>query len=178
METTFETTVMLPLHVETKVNGQVIRWRLDKAHQTYLAEMVRYGVVRWANDKAAGLKGMEKYDFVRGIADQFNAGEELAVVVRKASLPDDVEMALRNARAELLLTFKAITGLTKIADMVQKSKAVAQFFNSENVWQDEPVMKWVEQEKAAGRRDFVAEAQETLARIANAGELEDQLNLG
>lgn len=80
-------------------------------------------------------------------------------------LPDDEALAVKNAKSDLLVTFKKLTGQVKIADMVNHEK-VAPFFmdvNDSTVWRDDVVLAWVQKRAESGARDYIAEARAALA---------------
>ena len=85
--------------------------------------------------------------------------------VSRPRLPDDKALAVKNAKADLLVAFKRLTEKTRIADMVDHEK-VAAFFQTVGdsvAWDDEHVMAWVEKQAESGKRDYVAEAKAALA---------------
>ncbi|MBM61915.1 MAG: hypothetical protein CL484_03065 [Acidobacteria bacterium] len=83
----------------------------------------------------------------------------------RVRLPEDKALALKNAKADLLVAFKRITGKGKIADMVEHEK-VAPYFNQTAdavTWNDEAAIAWMEKQAEAGKRDYLAEAQAALS---------------
>lgn len=84
--------------------------------------------------------------------------------ISRARLPDDMALAVRNAKSDLLVMFKRVTGKGKIADMVDHEK-IAPYFSTvgNNVtWEDASVVTWIEKQAEAGKRDYVAEAKAAL----------------
>lgn len=174
----------LPKWLETKVNGIEIRWKFEDMDQTWFAEFLRYGALRWANDKATGLSGMAKYDFIRAIADQVNGGEVYAPTrsaPAASKFSEAEQLAIKTAKTILLEKFKKATGLAKIADMIGKSKNVAAFFTDTGVWKDDSVMLWIKQQKDRAGVDYVADAEKQLAAaesaLAEGGDPEDDFIL-
>lgn len=83
----------------------------------------------------------------------------------RVRLPEDQALALRNAKADLLIAFKRITGKGKIADMVDH-ETVAPYFSTAGdtvVWNDEAALAWVHKQAEAGKRDYIAEAEASLS---------------
>lgn len=101
---------------------------------------------------------------MQGVIDTLMEGNwtQRGTGLSRAKLPDDKALAVKTAKQDLSILFKKITGLVKIADMVNHEK-VAQFFDKENAWDDEKVIQWIDKQKAGGKRDYLAEAQAALA---------------
>lgn len=160
--------------VQTRINGQVIEYRPSKMDQSWIERFLEKGIQRYANDMYSGEKGNTKYDLCKAIAAEANSGEPAPEkTVRKASLPDDVALAVKNAKADLKLLFQKLTGKGKIADQVDHEK-VKPFFDvkAESVtWNDAKVLEWIEKRKEAGK-DYLAEAKESLKAM---NEIEDLL---
>jgi len=152
---------------QTKINGQAIQYHVDKMDQSWIIAFLEKGMQRFANDKYSGETGQTKFDLCRGIAKAANSGEEMPVTVRgssKPKMPDNMALAVKNAKADLTLLFKRVTGQGKIVDMVAHEK-VAPFFIAKGdamVWRDEVVQSWIGKQKDAGK-DYVAEADAALA---------------
>lgn len=148
----------------TKINGEEVVYHPHKMHESYLLRFLEKGMQRYANDMFSGEKGNTKLDLCRGIAEEANSGKELVAAQRVARLPNDVALAVKMAKQDLLIIFKQLTGKGKIADMVDNEK-VKPFFKvtAESVaWKDETVQKWIAKQKEAGKRDYLAEAKASL----------------
>lgn len=154
---------------ETKINGQPIAYDPAKMHESWLIAFLEKGMQRFANDKYSGEKGQTKFDLCAEIARQANSGDEMPEAERgsrRASVPDDVALAIRNAKADLTVRFKRLTGEGKIANMVAADKRVAKYFEEKGdnvVWKDDAVQTWIDKQKESGTRDYLAEAQAALA---------------
>lgn len=84
---------------------------------------------------------------------------------RRASLPNDMAMAVRSAKQDLLVLFRKLTGQSKIADLATHEK-VAPYFQTDTdktVWEDAKVVEWIKAQAEAGKRDYVAEAKAVLS---------------
>lgn len=166
------------LAIDTKINGTAIRYHVESMHESWLVAFITKGIQRLANDMYSGESGNVKYDLCKAIADQANSGEPAPErTTRKASLPDDAQLAIKMAKTDLTVLFKKITGAGKIADMVAHEK-VEPFFKAKgesHVWNDETVMKWVGKQAEAGKRDYMAEAKATLE--GDNAEVEAELDL-
>ncbi len=117
-----------------------------------------------AGEKAIGEIAQEA---MAGVLDALYEGNwtQRGGGVSRARLPDDMALAVRNAKADLLVMFKRLTGKGKIADMVDHKK-IAPYFNTAGdnvVWLDESVQAWIEKQAEAGKRDYVAEAKAALS---------------
>lgn len=159
---------------ETKVNGQTIVWHPEKMHNTWLVKFLEKGLQRFANDKYSGEDPNTKLDLIRALAADAHSGNECPerTIYRRASLPEDQTLAIKNAKQDLTLVFKKITGMVKISDMANHEK-VAPFFNEGKagpVWNDEAVQAWIEKRKESGK-DYLAEAQASLAVMDEAEDL-------
>lgn len=96
---------------------------------------------------------------------------------------EEQSLALELAKAELATRFKRAClakGLPqRVGSFPELGEAVAKYFTSKGkatVWQDKVVMEWIETQ--VDKRDYMAEARETLASMAAAAEdidLEDLL---
>lgn len=94
--------------------------------------------------------------------------------VSRVAVNDETSIALRNAKADLLIIFKKVTGQGKIAAMVDHEK-VAPFFNTSGdnvVWNDEIVMAWIGKQVDKGK-DYIAEAKATLEAMDKGEDLLD-----
>lgn len=149
---------------ETKINGKMIAYRPQDMHESWVLRFLEKGMQRYANDAYSGEKGETKYDLCRAIAADAHSGKPApARAARVASLPDDLALAVKNAKQDLTLAFKKLTGKTKTADMMDEPK-VAKFFTTKGesvVWLEPAVIDWMETRKAAGK-DYLAEAQASL----------------
>lgn len=140
----------------------------DKMHNTALIAFLEKGMQRLANDKwsqeSSGIKLANCRDFARDV----NQGKEIETATpRSVSKPDDVTLAIKLAKEALKAIFKQATGKAKIADW-QDKPAIAQFFKETSgtlAWNDDQVWAFVTKQKEDGKRDFLAEAQEQLARM-------------
>lgn len=159
--------------VQTRINGQLIEYRPAKMDQSWLERFIEKGIQRYANDMYSAEKGNTKYDLCKEIAAQANSGEAAPEkAVRKASLPDDVALAVKNAKADLKLLFQKLTGKGKIADQIDHEK-VKPFFDvkADSVtWNDKKVLEWIEKRKEAGK-DYLAEAKESLTATESVEDL-------
>ena len=165
----------------TKANGEFVQINVQDAHDTWLAEALRYGFQRKVNDTFAGETGNTKLELVRDLVSQINAGEERAITMRRSggSSVDPVTKMARGFARDLLMTaFKKSTGLAKIADMCAANEKVAQFFTAKDdkyIWNHDAVDKFMET-KPAGR-DFKAEAEQAIKEADAAADLLGDLDL-
>jgi hypothetical protein len=162
---------------ETKINRgtrqdpdwKPVVYEPGKMHESWLLAFLEKGMQRYANDKYSQDSGDTKLDLCRAVAKMANSGDEMPEKERgsrKASVPDDVALAIRNAKADLTLTFKRLTGVGKIADMVEADERVQKYFEAKGdawVWRDEVVQDWIGKQKEAGKRDYIQEAKDALA---------------
>lgn len=158
---------------ETKINGQAVVYHPGKMHESWLIRFLEKGMQRYANDMFSGEKGNTKLDLCRGIAQEANSGEAAPErTMRKASLPDDQALAVKNAKQDLNMLFKQITGMGRIADMVEHEKVKPFFSEGPNgpTWEDEAVLAWIEKRKESGK-DYLAEAKQSLEAINSAADL-------
>jgi hypothetical protein len=85
---------------------------------------------------------------------------------RMARLPDDVQIAIKAAKVDLVILFKRVTGQSKLAEFAAHEK-MAPFFTEGDKgavgWNDATCVAWIEKQKATGGRDYLAEAQRGLA---------------
>ncbi len=158
----------------TKIDGREVLWHPGKMDNSYLVAFLEKGMQRLANDKWSGEKGDTKYDLVKGMAQDANSGKELPEGrTRTARLPDDIALAQKNAKADLLLVFKKATGKGKVADM-QDVPQIAAFFQEKGgstVWNPDAVNRYIEKQRVDGGRDYIAEARATLGGEEDAEEL-------
>lgn len=152
---------------ETKINGQPVVYHPTKMDESWIIRFLEKGMQRYANDMYSGEKGNVKFDLCAAIAAEANSGKPAPQgTARKASLPDDMALAVKDAKADLTIMFKRLTETVKIADMVTKDARVAAYFEEKGdsfVWNDDKVQEWIGKEKEAGRKDYLADAQVTLA---------------
>lgn len=168
MTDTINITLEIPadLKLGTKANGKFVAVDVEKAHNTWLVEFLRYGIQRKLNDQFAGEKGQEKLDRVREEVRAINGGEERAITIRRTagSTIDPVTKLARNAARDVLtMAFKQATGLAKLADMCAANEKIAQYFvvdGDKATWKPEALDKFIESKP--GGRDFKAEAKATL----------------
>lgn len=102
-----------------------------------------------------------------GVAETLYAGawSQNRSGIRTVRLPDDVALAVKAAKADLLVLFKKVTGKGKLVEMATHEK-IAPFFQVAGdgvAWDDNVVVSWVAKQKDEGKRDYVAEAQATLS---------------
>lgn len=71
-------------------------------------------------------------------------------------------LARQNAKAQLKLRFKARTGKGTVAKWVATDDAIAAYFTESGVWKDDKVDAWIETQKAAGKTDYMADAEAEL----------------
>lgn len=165
----------------TKANGEFVQVNIKDAHDTWLAEALRYGFQRKINDTFAGESGNTKLELVRDLVAKINAGEERAITARRSggSSVDPVTKMARGFARDLLMTaFKKSTGLVKIADMCEANEKVAQFFTFKDdkpMWNMEAVDKFMDT-KPAGR-DFRAEAEAAIKEADATADLLGDLDL-
>jgi hypothetical protein len=116
---------------------------------------------------------------MQGVLDALYEGNwtQRGTGITRASLPDDMALAVKNAKADLTILFKKVTGLVKQSDMAEHEK-VAPFFETKGdtlVWNEENVIAWMDKQRDAGKRDYLAEAQALLA--GEKDEIADELDL-
>lgn len=83
---------------------------------------------------------------------------------RVARLADDWTIAVKAAKADLLILFKKVSGKAKLVDMAAHEK-IAPFFQDAGegvAWDDAVVVTWIQKQADGGARDYLAEAQATL----------------
>lgn len=161
-------TIELPDGYEyaTKVNGQTILWKVGEAHQSWLQAMLEKGLQRFANDKYSGEKGQTKYELIAEVAKEFNSGAAMPEPTRRAggvSLTTTQSIAVKLAKDTLMIAFKSLTDCAKIADMCDKDERVAAYFDLSGdrpTWRDNIVLEWIGEQRAAGKRDYIAEAEQ------------------
>lgn len=152
--------------VELKINGQPIVVNLAKVDESWLAHCLTYGVRRFINDSHSGLKGQTKYDACQLMNNDMQSGEAMPEKVRKAGSSVDpvTALAFRNAKAALTVMFKSVTGASKAIDFAKHEK-IAPFFvvtDGRATWIDATVKAFIEKQKAAGKADYMADAQSTI----------------
>lgn len=155
------------MHVELKVNQQLIIVDTDKVDQSWLNHCLAYGVRRFINDKYSGMEGQTKYELCMALAKDMTSGEKMPEVVRGMGgrITDPVEaLAVKNAKSDLTAIFRVVTKMTKGADMAKHEK-VAPFFkvtDDKAVWIDATVKAWMDKQKADGKADYMEAAKTTL----------------
>ena len=154
------------MQVELKINGQVIVIETEKLHEDWISLCLEYGIRRKINDTYSGEKGNVKFDLCRAMAADMQSGKAPAEKTRKARTESDptLGLALRNAKQDLVAIFKKLTSRAKLEDMAAHEK-VSPYFEEAGgklVWNDEAVIGWVNKQKAAGKRDYIAEAIATM----------------
>tara|TARA_R110000851_G_scaffold99146_1_gene214105 strand:+ start:250 stop:864 length:615 start_codon:yes stop_codon:yes gene_type:complete len=85
---------------------------------------------------------------------------------RVARLPDDVTIAVKAAKVDLIILFKRVTGQSKLAEFMAHEKMEPFFTESDDgkvAWNDATCVQWIEKQKASGGRDYLAEAQSSLS---------------
>lgn len=162
--------------VEMKVNGTVLVVNPHKVDGSWLAEMLAYGIRRKVNDTYSGETGGTKFDLCAAMVKELNEGKVWEGRTRRAAVTMDTaeRLAFDAARADLTRVFKARTKLTKLADMADADPAVGKFLtvgtDGKATWDNAVVMAWVEKQREAGKKDYLAEARETLALADSMGD--------
>jgi hypothetical protein len=85
---------------------------------------------------------------------------------RTARLPDDVQIAIKAAKVDLVILFKRVTGQSKLAEFYAHEKMAPFFTESDDgkvSWNDATCVTWIEKQKETGGRDYLAEAQRGLS---------------
>lgn len=84
--------------------------------------------------------------------------------IRTARLDDVSTIAVKSAKADLLIMFKRVTQRAKLVDMAAHEK-VAPFFQAAGdgvAWDDTIVLAWIGKQADAGKRDYMAEAKASM----------------
>jgi len=151
----------------TKANGQNVMYDPAKMHESWIIRFLEKGFQRYANDLYSGEKGQVKYDLCLGVAQEAQSGEPAPERMRggTARLPDDVSLALKNARASLTIMLKKATGKGSAIDFAQhdKGKVFFSIKDGKAIWDNEMVQMWIAKQLAGGKRDYLQEAKDTLA---------------
>lgn len=162
-------TINLPddYRFDTKINGIVVQYDPAKMHSSWLQVFLEKGMQRFANDKYSGMIPSEKYELCRMLAADAMSGAEVVAYVRAATsrLPNDVALAVKTAKVDLTIVFKKVTGEGS-AVLFAKHDKIAPFFKAKGdgvEWVTETVTKWISKQKESGKRDYMAEAQASLA---------------
>ncbi len=148
----------------TRISARDVAYTPQTMDQSYLLRFLEKGMQRYANDMYSGEEGNTKYDLCMALAAEANSGKKLEPRQRVVRLPNDVALAVKTAKQDLLIIFKQLTGKGKIADMVDNEK-VKPFFKitAESVtWKDAIVQKWIAKQKEVGKRDYLEEAKASL----------------
>ena len=170
----------MPDAVELKIAGEPLVVNPHKMDQGWLAEMLAYGIRRKVNDTYSGA-GDNKLELCRAMVRDLNAGAVFEGRQRRATQAMDTaeKLAFDAARTDLTAIFKARTKMGKLADMAKAEpdlvgKYLAVGEDGRASWNNAEVMAWVDRLREAGKRDYLAEAREALAR---AGDAEEDLEL-
>jgi len=162
-------TITLPegYKFETKIAGQVVAYDVTKMHSSWLQVFLEKGMQRFANDKYSGEEPSNKLALCQGIATDAMSGNEVVAYQRAATsrLPNDVALAVKSAKGDLTIIFKKVTGEGS-AVLFAKHEAIAPFFKAKGdgvEWVTESVTKWIAKQKESGKRDYMGEAQASLA---------------
>lgn len=164
-----DVTITLPegYTFETKIAGQVVAYDPSKMHTSWVQAFLEKGMQRFANDKYSGEEPSNKLALCQALAADAMSGEALVAYQRQATsrLPNDVALAVKTAKQDLTIIFKKVTGLGKATDFAAHEK-IAPFFKAKGdgvEWVTESVTKWIAKQKEAGKRDYMGEAQASLA---------------
>lgn len=184
-----ERKIEIPTTFDVESRGMALVIDLAKLSDAVLAQAVLHGLKQKIADAASGalkatVEGMSKHDvpaFLASESGKRQIAENGFAMMQKAydalcdgdwkaerasAAPADPVGALaqKTAKVVLLDAFKARTGKGKIKDMVADD-AVAKFFRdgpNGPVWDEEAVGLWIDAQAKTGKRDFRAEAKQTL----------------
>jgi hypothetical protein len=85
--------------------------------------------------------------------------------IARATLSGPKAIAVKAAKADLLIAFKRITGKAKLVDIVDADEKVAAYFTLAGdtpAWENDKVLEWIGKQKDSGKRDYIAEAEASL----------------
>ena len=163
----------------TKIGGTLVEVDFSLMHPTWIEAHLRKAAQRFINDDLAGQfkdDDSGKLAAWRLAYAEMASGKEMPEKARRNAgtyRSDDPvrDLAHKNAKAALLAIFKTRTKLVKIEDMCQKDEAVAAYFK-DKTWLDDKVQAYIEKQLAAGKRDFMQEAKDTLASFEEGNDLD------
>lgn len=151
----------------TKMDGQEITIDFSKMHHSWLEAHLKKAAQRFLNDTYSGLMPSEKLAQARKDLAVIHSGEAMPEKARRSGGGggDPIKaLALKNAKTDLMAIFKKRTKLAKIADIIGAGDdAVNKYFSADGTWRDEQVVAFIDKQKDAGKRDYVAEARDLLA---------------
>ena len=159
--------------VELKINGNAITVDLSKAHESWLAHALTYGVRRFINDSHSGAKGQDKWEACMLMAKDIMSGEampEKATRSTGGSVDPVTALALKNVKADLSAMFKQVTGGTKVMDWAAHAK-IAKFFQIKDdraTWLDGVVTAYMAKQAELGKVDYMKAAKDTLSTATDA----------
>lgn len=165
-----------------KADGIELAMDLSKMHESWLVRIVEYGARRLVNDTYSGEKGAEKVECCRAMIAEMENGAPMPQRERKAASASKADPVRKLARdlATTFLTQSLAARLGKDMSVwaAQDSlKALFTFTEKGNAKFDlGGVDKWMASYTA--KRDFMAEAQEQIAKAQSAGADLDLSDLG